>query len=76
MLGKDQAKAAHDAWKRECDFDIPLPEKLYSSPLTRAIHTNKITFDSIIPKSQRTMIIEVSGFNNLSLGSLTRATEP
>ncbi|KIK40093.1 hypothetical protein CY34DRAFT_286866 [Suillus luteus UH-Slu-Lm8-n1] len=57
-LGKDQAKAAHDAWKQECEFDIPLPEKLYSSPLTRAIHTNKITFDSIIPKSQRTMIIE------------------
>lgn len=57
-LGKDQAKAAHDAWKQERKFDIPLPGKLYCSPLTRAIHTNKITFDSIIPESQRTMIIE------------------
>jgi broad specificity phosphatase PhoE len=58
MLGKDQAKAAHDAWKQERKFDIPIPGKLYCSPLTRAIHTNKITFDSIIPQSQRTMIIE------------------
>lgn len=58
MLGEDQAKAAHDAWKQEHKFDIPIPGKLYCSPLTRAIHTNKITFDSIIPQSQRTMIIE------------------
>ncbi|KAG2115793.1 histidine phosphatase superfamily [Suillus discolor] len=58
MLGQEQAKAAHNAWKQERKFDIPLPGKLYCSPLTRAIHTNKITFDSIIPKSQRTMIIE------------------
>ncbi|KAG1892048.1 histidine phosphatase superfamily [Suillus subluteus] len=57
-LGKDQAKAAHNAWKQERKFDIPIPGKLYCSPLTRAIHTNKITFDSIIPQSQRTMIIE------------------
>ncbi|KAG1805760.1 histidine phosphatase superfamily [Suillus variegatus] len=57
-LGQEQAKAAHNAWKQERKFDIPLPGKLYCSPLTRAIHTNKITFDSIIPESQRTMIIE------------------
>ncbi|KAG0697290.1 histidine phosphatase superfamily [Suillus ampliporus] len=57
-LGKDQAKSAHDAWKQELEFDIPLPGKLYCSPLTRAIHTNMITFDSVIPKSQRTMIVE------------------
>ncbi|KAG2138095.1 histidine phosphatase superfamily [Suillus bovinus] len=57
-LGKGQAEAAHNAWKEERRFDIPLPGKLYCSPLTRAIHTNKITFDSIIPDSQRTMIIE------------------
>ncbi|KAG1792115.1 phosphoglycerate mutase [Suillus subaureus] len=57
-LGKDQAKAVHDAWKQERKFGIPIPEKLYCSPLTRAIHTNKISFDSIIPQSQRTMIIE------------------
>ncbi|KAG2143629.1 histidine phosphatase superfamily [Suillus clintonianus] len=57
-VGKDQAKSAHDAWKQELKFDIPLPGKLYSSPLTRAIHTHQITFDSIIPKSQRTMIVE------------------
>ncbi|KAG1735029.1 histidine phosphatase superfamily [Suillus lakei] len=56
-LGKDQAKSAHDAWKQERGFNIPLPGKLYCSPLTRAIHTNKITFDSI-PNSQRTVIIE------------------
>ncbi|KAG2073636.1 phosphoglycerate mutase [Suillus decipiens] len=57
-LGKEQAKAAHHAWKQERKFNIPIPGKLYCSPLTRAIHTNKITFDSIIPESQRTMIIE------------------
>jgi broad specificity phosphatase PhoE len=76
MLGEDQAKAAHDAWKQERKFDIPIPGKLYCSPLTRAIHTNKITFDSIIPQSQRTMIIEVSVHKNNPLGLLTRAIGP
>jgi broad specificity phosphatase PhoE len=58
-LGKDQAKLAHDVWKEELKFGIPVPEKLYCSPLTRAINTNAITFDSIILEPQRTMIIEV-----------------
>ena len=58
-LGKHQARLAHELWEEELKFDIPVPGKLYCSPLTRAIHTNAITFDSIISKRQKSMIIEV-----------------
>lgn len=52
---------AHAAWEKERPFGIPLPEKLYTSPLTRAIRTNQVTFDdTILPSGPKTIIVEVS----------------
>ena len=60
-LGEQQAQEAHAAWEKERQFGIPLPGKLYTSPLTRAIRTNQVTFDdAILPSGPRTMIVEVS----------------
>ncbi|KAG9317750.1 histidine phosphatase superfamily [Chiua virens] len=50
-LGKQRAQEAHAAWEEERPFGIPLPEKLYTSPLTRAIHTHQLTFDGVFPPS-------------------------
>lgn len=66
-LGEEQAQAAHAAWKQERRFGIPLPEKLYTSPLTRAIRTHQVTFDDILsPSSPKTTIFEVR--RSISLG--------
>jgi broad specificity phosphatase PhoE len=32
-------------WKEELRHQIPFPEKMYCSPLSRALHTNVITFE-------------------------------
>ncbi|KAF9236216.1 histidine phosphatase superfamily, partial [Melanogaster broomeanus] len=58
QLGVQQATEARLAWEQERQFDIPLPEKLYTSPLTRAIRTNLITFDGAIAPGLKTTIIE------------------
>ncbi|KAG8218971.1 histidine phosphatase superfamily [Butyriboletus roseoflavus] len=59
-LGQQQARDAHSAWKEERRFDIPIPEKLYTSPLTRAIQTNQLTFDeSIVPGLEVTILENV-----------------
>jgi len=58
-LGEQQAQQAHAAWEKERLFGIPLPEKLYTSPLTRAIRTNHVTFDgTILPSGPKTLIVE------------------
>ncbi|EGO02302.1 hypothetical protein SERLA73DRAFT_178171 [Serpula lacrymans var. lacrymans S7.3] len=58
-LGVDQAIAARELWKAELPFGIPLPEKLYCSPLTRAIRTNILTFEGVITDDTRkTTIVE------------------
>lgn len=57
-LGKEQARLAQNVWKEELNFCIPVPGKLYCSPLSRAVRTSTITFDSIIPELQRPMIVE------------------
>ena len=54
-LGISQASHAHTAWKEELAFRIPLPDKMYCSPLTRAIKTNEITFRGIIPERERSV---------------------
>ncbi|KAF8138803.1 histidine phosphatase superfamily [Boletus edulis] len=60
-LGEQQAQEAHAAWKTERLFGIPLPEKLYTSPLTRAIRTHQVTFgDTPFPSGLKTMILEVN----------------
>jgi len=58
-LGEQQARHAHTAWEKERVFGIPLPEKLYTSPLTRAIRTNQVTFDNtLLPSGPKTIIVE------------------
>ncbi|TFK38871.1 phosphoglycerate mutase-like protein [Crucibulum laeve] len=58
-VGEQQAVDAQVAWKVELPFGIPLPDKLYSSPLTRALKTCEITFDGIIPSNdpERTVTV-------------------
>ena len=43
-LGEEQAQSAKDAWIREKQEGIPLPEAMYCSPFRRAIRTCHITF--------------------------------
>ncbi|THV00747.1 phosphoglycerate mutase [Dendrothele bispora CBS 962.96] len=47
QLGKDQAKQVRAVWEAEIPFNIFLPESHYCSPMTRALQTCLITFDSI-----------------------------
>ncbi|KAJ7132667.1 histidine phosphatase superfamily [Mycena filopes] len=55
-LGKDQAARVNHLWKEELGAGIPLPEKLYCSPMTRAIQTNLITFEGV--STRRPVIVE------------------
>jgi len=57
-LGIAQAADARSAWKKELAFDAPLPDKMYSSPLTRALRTHQITFQDVIP-SKKTLVVEL-----------------
>jgi len=43
-LGEEQAQGAKDAWTREREAGIPVPEAMYCSPFRRAIRTCLITF--------------------------------
>jgi hypothetical protein len=59
-LGESQAREANDLWKREIEAHIPVPQKMYCSPLTRALHTHAITFDGIpIDKGIKAIVVEV-----------------
>ncbi|KAF8437205.1 histidine phosphatase superfamily [Boletus edulis BED1] len=57
-LGVEQAKDANCTWKTELEYGIPLPEKLYSSPMRRAIKTNQVTFEGVLRPSLKTTIVE------------------
>jgi len=48
-VGIKQAEAVNSLWKTELSAGggIPVPTKLFSSPLTRAARTSEITFDGI-----------------------------
>ena len=61
-LGKDQAQAVNTEWKSELEFNIPVPKKRYSSPMTRALNTYTITFDGI-PAQGRPLVLEVRQFS-------------
>ncbi|KIM58756.1 hypothetical protein SCLCIDRAFT_16671 [Scleroderma citrinum Foug A] len=56
--GEGQADEAHAAWQEELQFGLPLPDKLYCSPLTRAIRTNQRTFSGLLPAGRKTVIVE------------------
>lgn len=51
--GKDQVQRTVEAWKEEIKSGVPLPEVLYSSPLRRAIDTAEITWNDLIPNTER-----------------------
>ncbi|KAJ7838599.1 histidine phosphatase superfamily [Mycena olivaceomarginata] len=55
-IGKDQAAAVNKRWKEELAAMIPLPDKLYCSPMRRAIQMNIITFEGV--SSRRPVIVE------------------
>ena len=59
-LGENQAVAVHEAWKSELKFGLPIPGRLYCSPLTRALRTCEITFDGILPDDKHPIILEVN----------------
>ncbi|GAA5947025.1 hypothetical protein JCM10213_007279 [Rhodosporidiobolus nylandii] len=46
-LGMSQALAVNHAWKKERVDDVPLPQSRYSSPLSRAASTLKITWEGL-----------------------------
>lgn len=46
-LGVQQAEAAHNKWLDEIPSGIPVPNVIYSSPLTRATRTLEITWTGI-----------------------------
>ncbi|QRW11551.1 histidine phosphatase family containing protein [Ceratobasidium sp. AG-Ba] len=49
-LGREQARAAHKGWVDELakDDPVPLPTRLFSSPLSRAASTCDITFRRVL----------------------------
>ncbi|KAF8998679.1 histidine phosphatase superfamily [Cyathus striatus] len=59
-VGEGQAALIRQGWETELAFDIPLPDKLYCSPFSRALKTCEIQFEGIIPfrsDSQRTVTV-------------------
>ena len=46
-LGIEQAHAIQDMWKTELSYGLPPPQKIYCSPLTRALHTCDIMLDGV-----------------------------
>lgn len=58
-LGESQAVAAHETWKSEFEFGLPIPGQLYCSPLTRALQTYEITFHGILPNDKHPVVLEV-----------------
>src|ERR1700694_5289515 len=59
--GITQALAVNKAWKSQLTSSIPLPEKFYSSPLSRASSTLNLTFFDITlrnPPYSTPMILE------------------
>ncbi|KAG9123019.1 hypothetical protein FRC07_000346 [Ceratobasidium sp. 392] len=60
-LGKEQAKQAAEVWITEMNRPepVPLPTKVFSSPLSRAVLTLEITFSEVLERTNvRPYIIE------------------
>ncbi|KAA1468583.1 hypothetical protein DENSPDRAFT_833940 [Dentipellis sp. KUC8613] len=49
LLGQNQARELGAAWQMELSRGMPLPQRFYCSPMTRALHTCKLTFERILP---------------------------
>jgi len=46
-LGIEQARSIQEMWKTEFSYGLTPPDKLYCSPLTRALHTCDIMLDGV-----------------------------
>jgi broad specificity phosphatase PhoE len=57
-IGEEQARSAHAAWKRELLRGVPVPQRFYCSPLTRAIRTLELTFEGVLPSHLKPVILE------------------
>jgi broad specificity phosphatase PhoE len=68
-IGEEQARSAHTAWEREILRGVPIPQKFYCSPLTRAIRTLELTFEGILPAHLKPLIVEVC---NIIYGFIAR----
>ncbi|KAJ7474386.1 histidine phosphatase superfamily [Mycena galericulata] len=55
-IGKAQAVAANKVWATEMAAGIPLPQKMYCSPMTRALDTHVISFHGV--SSTRAVVVE------------------
>ncbi|KAG6808658.1 hypothetical protein H0H92_003359 [Tricholoma furcatifolium] len=56
-LGETQAMDVQKAWESELTYDIPLPEKIYCSPMTRALKTCELSFDNIVSDQYRRPVV-------------------
>jgi broad specificity phosphatase PhoE len=63
-IGEEQGRSAHAAWEREILRGVPVPQKYYCSPLTRAIRTLELTFIDVLPADTKPLIVEVLTINN------------
>jgi len=57
-LGIQQANEANTLWKLELKAGAPVPEKLYCSPMTRALRTCFLTFQDILDDSKKVLVVE------------------
>ncbi|KAJ7243210.1 histidine phosphatase superfamily [Mycena rebaudengoi] len=58
-LGITQAEDANKLWKEELAVHILLPDRIYCSPMTRAMQTNQITFEGVRPLDRNpTVVVE------------------
>lgn len=47
-IGREQAKALNDFWRESIkNKTVPVPQKLYTSPLTRCLDTTKYTYSGL-----------------------------
>ncbi|KAF7326110.1 Phosphoglycerate mutase-like protein [Mycena kentingensis (nom. inval.)] len=57
-LGKQQARDAHAVWKKELAAGAPIPDKAYSSPLSRAIDTHQIIYSDLASEAPTPLVVE------------------
>lgn len=57
-IGEGQADATRTLWETELQFGIPLPNKMYCSPISRAIQTHNLTFRGLLPSGCKATLVE------------------
>ena len=56
-LGESQARILNSLWKTEMAAGIPVPQKGYCSPLTRAMRTAVISLDGVILNTHEIVVV-------------------